>query len=283
MGYVPQLAAGVWVGNADDEEMKRGADGSKIAAPIWQNFMKRSLEGVPAEAFATPPAHTTTKPALLGKASEVKIKVDKVSGKRATEFTPPDLIEERTFREAHNILWYVDKDDPNGPPPSDPTTDPQFWNWENAVKTWVEKNQWNTTSTAPTEYDDVHTAEGRPTVSILSPVPNTTLTSRTFTVNVSAYSPRRITHVEVASEGQILANRIFEPWTFDVSLPNLIERGFHDITVTAYDDVGSRGTATVTINLNADPLPIKANITNIQNGSTVYGAEFPISVSNPRE
>ncbi len=279
MGYVPQLAAGVWVGNADDEEMKRGADGSKIAAPIWQNFMKRSLEGVPAESFATPPALTTTKPALLGKASEVKIKVDKVSGKRATEFTPPDLIEERTFREAHNILWYVDKDDPNGPPPTDPTTDPQFWNWENAVKAWVEKNQWNTTSTAPTEYDDVHTAEGRPTVSILSPVPNITLTSRTFTVNVSAYSPRRITHVEVASEGQILANRIFEPWTFDVSLPNLIERGFHDITVTAYDDVGSRGTATVTINLNADPLPIKANITNIQNGSTVYGAEFPISVA----
>ena len=98
-------------------------------------------------------------------------------------------------------------------------------------------------------------------------------------MNVSAYSPRRITHVEVASEGQILANRIFEPWTFDISLPNLIERGFHDITVTAYDDVGSRGTATVTINLNADPLPIKANITNIQNGSTVYGAEFPISVT----
>jgi penicillin-binding protein 1C len=279
MGYTPSLAAGVWVGNANDDEMKRGADGSKIAAPIWQAYMKRSLEGTPAESFPTPPPIATTKPILQGKASEVKIKIDKVTGKRATEFTPADLVEERTFREAHTILWYIDKDDPTGPAPTDPTQDPQFWNWENAVQTWVQKNNWNTTSTAPTEYDDVHTAEGRPAVTILSPVPNTTLTSRNFTVNVNASTQRRITHVEVSSEGVVLANKISEPWTFDVSLPNSIDRGFHDIKVIAYDDVGSQGTASVTVNLNAEAAPISVKITNIQNNSTIHAGEFPIAVS----
>ncbi|HLC63980.1 MAG TPA: transglycosylase domain-containing protein, partial [Patescibacteria group bacterium] len=34
LGYTPQLAVGVWVGNSDNAEMKRGADGSMVAAPI---------------------------------------------------------------------------------------------------------------------------------------------------------------------------------------------------------------------------------------------------------
>src|SRR5438552_2650466 len=44
MGYVPSLAAGVWVGNNDNSEMKNHADGSVVAAPIWQGFMKRATK-----------------------------------------------------------------------------------------------------------------------------------------------------------------------------------------------------------------------------------------------
>ena len=37
----------------------------------------------------------------------------------------------------HNILYYVDKNDPLGPPPVNPDDDSQFTNWEIAVKAWV--------------------------------------------------------------------------------------------------------------------------------------------------
>ena len=40
MGFTPQIATGVWVGNNNNTEMKAGADGSVVAAPIWQSFMK---------------------------------------------------------------------------------------------------------------------------------------------------------------------------------------------------------------------------------------------------
>lgn len=279
LGYTPSLAAGVWVGNMDNAEMKRGADGSQIAAPIWQEFMKRSLEGAPVESFPTPPKTDATKPVLLGKAFEIKVKVDKVTGKRATDLTPPELVEERTFHEAHTILWYLDKDDPRGPAPSDPRQDPQFQNWESAVQAWVTKSGWNATTTAPTEYDDVHVATNIPSVSIVSPIQNTTVTSRSFTVNVTASSPRRITHIDVTSEGTLIGKAIFEPWTIPVQFPNSIERGYHEITVTAFDDVGNKGSATVSVNLNAEPAPISLRITNLSQNAEIDSSAFPVPVS----
>ncbi|MFN2227834.1 MAG: hypothetical protein ACK2UY_16050, partial [Anaerolineae bacterium] len=53
IGYTPDLVAGVWVGNADNTEMKNVA-GSRGAGPIWHNFMERALEGQPAQQFARP-------------------------------------------------------------------------------------------------------------------------------------------------------------------------------------------------------------------------------------
>ncbi|MFH1620497.1 MAG: PBP1A family penicillin-binding protein [Patescibacteria group bacterium] len=279
LGYTPSLVAGVWVGNNDNTEMKNGADGSKIAAPIWQGFMKRALDKTPVERFPAPAPTNANKPVLLGRAYEVKIKIDKASNKRATELTPPELVEERSYREAHNILWYLDKDDPRGPVPTDPTQDPQFWNWENAVQAWASKTTWNATSTPPTEYDDVHVSANKPSVSIVSPNNQTTLNSRSFDVNVNAYSPRRITHIDIVCEGIVIGSKIFEPWIIPSLLPNSIEKGFHDISVNAYDDVGNIGTAVITINLIAESAPPSLKITDPINGFAASSTAFPVSVS----
>ena len=45
MGYIPELAVGVWVGNADYTPMQN-IDGLTGAAPIWANFMKESANQV---------------------------------------------------------------------------------------------------------------------------------------------------------------------------------------------------------------------------------------------
>ncbi len=53
MGYTPDIAAGVWVGNNDNRQMA-GVVGSSGAGPIWRAFMQRAHEGTPARAFPRP-------------------------------------------------------------------------------------------------------------------------------------------------------------------------------------------------------------------------------------
>lgn len=51
VGYVPQLATAVWVGNDDYTSIGYGATGGTFVAPIWRNFMSRALQGTPVEYF----------------------------------------------------------------------------------------------------------------------------------------------------------------------------------------------------------------------------------------
>ncbi len=120
MGYTPDLAVGVWVGNADYKPMQKVA-GSIGAAPIWQNTMRRSLQGSPAQQFLVPPgiqrvrvcADSGTLPSEVCPTQREElfaegqgplpasydlhqsVRVDRVTGKPATDFTPAERIEER--------------------------------------------------------------------------------------------------------------------------------------------------------------------------------------------
>ncbi|MBI2637149.1 MAG: PBP1A family penicillin-binding protein, partial [Parcubacteria group bacterium] len=99
MGYTPSLAAGVWVGNSDFSEMKRGADGSVVAAPIWNRFMREALTGKPVESFPKPDITYPEKPVLRGDLEGgTPVKIDRASGLLATELTPESFIEERALR-----------------------------------------------------------------------------------------------------------------------------------------------------------------------------------------
>jgi 1A family penicillin-binding protein len=51
VGYTPSIATGVWVGNNNNDAMKSGADGSYVAAPIWNDFMTEALKNYPDERF----------------------------------------------------------------------------------------------------------------------------------------------------------------------------------------------------------------------------------------
>lgn len=283
LGYTPSLAAGVWVGNSDNSQMKGGADGSKIAAPIWKAFMTEALKGTPVESFQKPDAPTTDKAALLGTALQSTVKIDSVTGKLATEFTPPELIQEKTFVVPHSILQYVDKNNPTGPVPEHPESDPQYANWEAAVQAWVEKNGWNATSTAPTGTDDVHTKENAPTVTITSPQGNDRVTSRSLDITVSITAARPIKSIQAISNGYALGTS-YAPnsdgnWTVHAVLPNALEKGFQTIQIDARDDVGNRGSAQVTINLLADSSSLSLRITDPAPGQTISLSDLPRSVT----
>ncbi|MEK7501274.1 MAG: PBP1A family penicillin-binding protein [Patescibacteria group bacterium] len=111
IGYTPSLVAGVWSGNNDNTPMRRDP-GAVTAAPIWHDFMAKAFAklNLPAESFTPPEPRTPDKPILNG--------IFVING------------------EIHNPLYYVNKDNPLGPAPANPAADPQFANWEAAVRNW---------------------------------------------------------------------------------------------------------------------------------------------------
>ena len=141
LGASPSLAAGVWAGNNDNKPMRPGAAGVYVAAPIWHDFMTQALEKFPQEDFEEPEEVETGKPILDGTINfgPQKLRVCEYRKKRyclANNSCPDHKIEKRKFFTGHCILYYVDKDDPLGDPPQDPTKDPQFERWERGVLEW---------------------------------------------------------------------------------------------------------------------------------------------------
>lgn len=57
VGYTPELAVGVWVGNANFTPMVN-LSGVSGAGPIWHDFMREALAGKPETLFAPPPGLT---------------------------------------------------------------------------------------------------------------------------------------------------------------------------------------------------------------------------------
>lgn len=51
VGYVPQLATAIWVGNDDYSPLGVGATGGVFVAPVWRDFMQQALANEPAESF----------------------------------------------------------------------------------------------------------------------------------------------------------------------------------------------------------------------------------------
>lgn len=173
VGYTPSLAVGVWTGNNNNTSINR-EPGAVIAAPIWNEFIKKAYAKKTAlknstkpenyfdlpeqpEEFIKPDPVAANKDVLSGNyITALKARIDKVSGKLATNLTPPDMIEEKTYPQIHCILEYVSRDDPQGD--SNGKDDPQFQNWEQSVLSWVSalENGYLYNQNPPQEYDDIH-------------------------------------------------------------------------------------------------------------------------------
>jgi len=282
LGYTPSIATGVWVGNSDNKEMKRGADGSVVAAPIWNAYMRAAVADQPVETFQEPPANTATKPVLRGEMSgAVPIKIDKVTGKRATEFTPPENVIEKYFTQFHCILYYVNKDDPQGPPPADPFADPQFAPWEDAVRRWATAQGFiQNEETPPSEFDDLHTPENQPTISIRSPHAGATINSSELNVQVDTSARRGVTKVEYLIDNQLIATVTATPFDLTTTLDELAS-GIHTLTARASDDVGNRAEQSIDLNflLPQSNAPVKFGwLAPATATLAVTAADFPLTI-----
>ncbi len=106
IGYTPSIVTGVWVGNNDNSPTKK--PGVSLAGPIWHNFMNEILQKFPKQDFEKPKENIVEKPILNGEQVE-----------------------------PHSILYYVKKEDPSGPLPENPFSDPQYSSWEYSVQKYI--------------------------------------------------------------------------------------------------------------------------------------------------
>ena len=118
VGYTPDLAAGIWVGNNDNSEMDH-VPGSVGAAPIWNAFMTRALEQTPPRDFSRPQgivnkevcslSGTEPSPYCPDRNWEIfsaenlppgsshdwfqRVEIDRFTGKRANQFCRTNVVE----------------------------------------------------------------------------------------------------------------------------------------------------------------------------------------------
>ena len=89
VGFTPDLLAGVWFGFDRPQKILPGAAGGVYAAPVWGEFMRSVYEGE--DAVRPVPAQWEL-PELL-----TTRRVDKESGKLATEWCPEDLVYDEIY------------------------------------------------------------------------------------------------------------------------------------------------------------------------------------------
>jgi len=280
VGYTPSIVTGVWVGNTNNDKMKGAADGSVVAAPIWNAYMSRVLGDTPVESFKSPDEYKSGKNIIDGVIPSQTIKIDISTGQPSTSQTPLELTSDLSIPEAHSILFYVDKDNPLGSSPENPEADPQFNLWEKAVISWAEKNA--SSSLLLKDYNELHKEENKPTINVSSPEDGVNIDSPSLIVSASASAARGINRFEYYINGNLWRIVPGDSGYLSSSLPPLIN-GYHSLTIKACDDVDNCAEKVINFNLKIKGNPVSAQNHNIvivspANGTAINKIDFPLTV-----
>lgn len=105
VGFSPSIATVVWTGNNNNSPMTRQGAGISASGPLWNTFMSKALANFPNNTFPKPDPVSAPKIMLDGNTND-------------------------NTGQYHDILYYVDRNNPLGSIPSNPSSDPQFNNWD---------------------------------------------------------------------------------------------------------------------------------------------------------
>jgi 1A family penicillin-binding protein len=281
IGYTPSLVTGVWVGNSDNKAMKTKADGSVVAAPIWHNYMAKVLTGTPVETFKAPDDYKKGKAVIDGVIPSQTVLIDKTTGLLATSTSSPDSIEEKSINIYHDILYYVDKENPLGPVPTNPGNDPQFSSWESAVQGWAAKNA--SSSVSLINYQEFGKEENKPTIKILNPKDGDQINDMLLSVSIDSSAKRGISRVEYYLNNNLWETQWGDTKSLNKELSN-INNGLNYLKVRVCDDVENCNEDTVSFNLNL-PENINSAVKNslsinlANNKTTLKSSDFPLIIN----
>lgn len=236
MGYSTNLVAGVWAGNNDNSAMTQSA--SSVSAPVWNSFMKKALTG-PDEKFARPSGiKEVTLDATTGRLASDKtknkrtdifpswykpaaagagdVRIDKVSGKEATECTPELAIETNG---GGSVL------------PEIPLGDPSYGRWDAGVAAGLGFHYGSTTGGTGGRDDKHSCSDVKPTVDLKV---NGTGGSYTFTA-IATSGTFAVTRIEIKLDGQIIGTKEVNGDSSYNLAYNVTDPGSHTVQATVID------------------------------------------------
>lgn len=211
IGYTPQITVGAWTGNNDNTPIAQKVAGY-IVAPMWHEFMNAILPTLPDERFPKPDDKdiASLKPVLRG-----------VWQNNAG---------------IHSILYYLDKSNPLGPTPTNPTSDPQFTHWEYGVQKWLGRQ-----GIIPIQTDTTNNTPEGIQINVLSPQSSTHIkSSDKITTNIKIISSNPIKKVDYFLAGTYLGSSEFPPYGFNFVVGDRVSVGNNILSVVATDSTGAQ-------------------------------------------
>lgn len=288
IGFTSQMTVAAWMGNNDGTPMGVSGTGLTSASPIWKGFMDFAHKNLPVKNFkvpegivqrsvsrltgklasATTPVNQivvenfidTTVPLEVDNAF-VEVTVDAASGKLPTELTPESALIKKKFINLHSERDY----------------DPE---WEKPVRAWIKSayGEDSAFSLPPTEFDIVHTAETakeKPSITIVSPISNSTIQKSSIGVWVDASAPHGVEKVEFYRDGDLVAVALTPPWKGVIPISLKLKDGDKvNLTAKVFDKLYYADSSSVEVTIGDDTQVPTAKITaptensEISRGST---------------
>jgi membrane peptidoglycan carboxypeptidase len=251
IGYNSNVVIGVWSGNNDNTPMKKG---SIISGSTWRDTMNTALGLYGYTPFAAPNGiGLSTKPVLRGKWwGNESVMIDKISGKKATEYTPTETLDEIVQSNPHNILYWINKNDPTGPAPLIPSSDSQYERWEAGFQKWLTNNPGiiPATKPVPNGSDDVHTPENSPKVEISSANLQMNSASGVYELSLEfSVRDKDLNQINIVVDGDTLETLPSTATVAKISLPTDATTGKTTLTVgvEGVDMVYNKGSAETSV------------------------------------
>ena len=292
--YTPSVATIVWTGNADGAPMGWNADGYMTAAPIWKNYMSSLLHRTSstnwnrpagirdiAVSKATGKLPTEKTPSDMVKTevfasfavpTEVDdgfmtAKIETISNRLATEWSPPEVVEEKQFRVYKTVL-------PNVYP-----------GWQTAVNAWAASNG---EMVPPTETAaDIHnetTAANLPQISITAPTHLSYIGGETRSLEVYIDvlgAGNGVKEVVYSVDGRKQDVESESPYTGVIRIPVGLSSGsLIELVATVIDVYGYRTQSTISLRAG-DPEETSTPETPEKNSPGIFGS--PSDWVDPKE
>jgi membrane peptidoglycan carboxypeptidase len=289
IGYIPDLVAGVWVGNANSQALPDKADGLNVAAPIWKDFMNRATKIIQVNAHDFPvpsgivtPQISTLSGLLPAECTPLKYRrpdvflsenaptqadtacetlmVDRVTGLLASDTCPAEAQESRGFFLPSSILA-------------------ERWpSWEQGVQSWARGASTGTgwslpLPLPPTEKCDLSKTPGRliaPHVTITDPADGGTASYPAFQPKITFSVGGSASGLTILLDGKVVDQLTSPPYNPVIRVPRSIAKeGLHTLKVTLTDNYYNAVSDEVTIRFSADASAPLVRLSEPAQGTTV--------------
>ena len=241
VGYTPNLAVGVWVGNNDNTVMAPSiTSGVTGAAPIWNKIMRSALGGQSDIQFKKPDNINAVNGEYFIKGTEPtgadsihkKLKISKANGKLANDIE----IKSGQYDEKDFII--LTEDDPVSPDGKN--------RWQEGINNWINENHKDDAAYhPPTDKSDANL--NSVVISTETPHDKDKLNTGNFRVKSKAFSLKQIVKFTLAVDGDVKITKTTEVIDDDLNIAT--KSGSHKLTFQAVDSAGNTGTSDLSLDI----------------------------------